>query len=466
MTSPSDGKVRRVMRSLPVPARRLRALVSIEGLLAVGLVTALFVLSLEVEALGGSTPYRNAGLAITTVCALAVAVRAALVRAEGAAGIRGRYLAPLGRLLRDPLALSAGVYFAYSGIHSLVVDRYVLATGLALIALLLVSAMNQVDVSRLVVALRWGFLALLALLLVPALTSGGYDETKRVWIDILPGRYFGWSNPNALALLAGIGILLALPSLRSRVGALLVLLSSILLALTASYTTLIALPVAIVVFYVFAHPKSALLLKPLPRVKVGLLQGVTLLVAAAILVGTAQIGTAWGIRLLDDLQDRLLLSNRSALWSDLLTQTRDEHTFLTGLGSMRLGEYTMEILGVQTAHSTLLQSYLAGGFLMAALLIITATVAVFRTLQSLSATRSLPGRLALALALYLCVVALTSTQPASPPVLLLVLLLAGALPTRRPAPAPAADTAAPSDDVVIETDDVASHPAKPPHSAG
>lgn len=387
-------------RKVSVSGEKL-GVASAENLLCAGLAVGLFVTSFRANAFGGSASYRNIGLAIAG-CLIGAAILSGLTPPKRSQSRQRRN--------RDTLAVLAAMYFAWTGIQNFFLQSDRLGAATSVIAFLLVSATLATDLQRLNAGLRRWLLVIVVADFVPAFLGQGFEATKRVWLDFLPGRYFAFSNPNALAFIAGLAVLLAAPVLRQKRGRMLGLLGGTLVVLTAGYATAIGLGLALLAYLLLGRLKST-----------GLLSSA---VAALALVTPALV--IWlpsddGVGVLSALQENLDLSNRSFLWVSLVRLTRDSGNFWLGLGDQRVAFYTAAIQDVGTAHSTILQLYLSEGFITTVFFVFVAALATRRILNS---ERTRDARVAFAVVVYWFVVSLSSAEPGTALGFSLIVILA------------------------------------------
>lgn len=376
---------------------------SIENLLCAALALGLFVTSLGAEAFGGSSSYRTGGLLVVG-CLIGVTLILGLAPRGPRQGSGPR---------RNVLVLLAAGYFGWAGAQDYFLQSDLSGAVQSLIGFLVVCGALAADIHRVIVGLRRWFVVLLVAFLVPALMGQGYEVGERVWFSFLPGRYFGFSNANALSYVAGIAILLAVPVLRQPRGRWLVLLGGFLLVITAGNTTAVALGVAILAYVGFGKVR-----------KVGALTFGVRLLAIATPVMLLWLRTDGAVSTLANLQARFDLSGRSFLWVSLVRLTRNSDSFWLGLGDEKVAYHTAALLDVYSAHSTILQVFLGGGFLTAVLFVLAAASATIRLLNDWASERTSDQRIALAIILYWFIVSLTSTQPGTGLGFSLVIVLA------------------------------------------
>lgn len=409
-------------RPTAIPARTARedstsdakvGVASVENLLCAALAVGLFVTSLRANAFGDSTTYRNYGLAIAGCLSGAAIV-------VGFAGLKGGQ----SRAARksDALVVLGALYFGWAGIQNYFVQSDMLGAVTSLIAFLLVVATLAADPQRLNVALRRWLLLIVLASLLPALLGQGFEPNKRVWLSFLPGRYFAFSNPNALAFLAGLAVLLAVPVLRKTGGRVLVALAGVLVVLTAGITTAIGLGLALLAYIALGRARNTGLL----RAGVAALAGVT----PAVLIW---LPSDSALRGLTALQEALDLSGRSFLWVNLVRLTRDLDTFWFGMGDRRVAFYTAGIQDVASAHSTILQIFLSEGFVTAVLFVLVAALATTRLLAS---GQTKDARISFAVVVYWFVTSLSSAQSGTALAfsVIVVLAIAHSRAARQPVP--------------------------------
>jgi O-antigen ligase len=376
---------------------------SVENLLCAALAMGFLVTSLRTDAFGDSSPYRTWGLCISG-CLIAATFFWGIALRPDSQSPRVRN--------RDALVLLAGSYFAWCGIQSFFLQSSVLHAALSLMALLLVMGTLAADLQRMIAGLRRWFLVVVIACLMPAVVLQGF-EPGRVWLDFLPGRYFAFSNPNALAFLAGLAVLLAVPVLRQGRGWVLALLGAVLAVLASGYTTAVALGLALLAYFGLGQVKNT----GLPAVGVGAL-------ALATPMMLIWLPSESALRAVMALQSQFDLSGRSLLWVHLVRLTRDLDEFWTGLGDRAVAFYTEAILGVATAHSTILQMFLSKGFLTTVFFVFVAAAATIHILNAYFLNRSGNERVAFAVVVYWFVVSLASTQPGTALGFSLVVVLA------------------------------------------
>ncbi|GAB2779757.1 hypothetical protein GCM10027020_36580 [Nocardioides salsibiostraticola] len=393
-------------RGMAPPAERL-PWGSAENLLGAALVLSLFVTSFSVDAFGGAAiTYRNIGLVIAAGLASITVIQAFAPKAKSACidDHRGK----------DLLALLSICYFGWTGAQNYLLQNDFIGTALPGIGLLIILGALRADLAKVVAGLRRWLFAVAVAFIIPALFNQGFEENSRTWLGILPGRYFAFSNPNAVAFLAGIAALLAIPVIRQGRGRMMLLIAFVLAILTAGYTTAIALGISIFAYLALARVKRV------GHLRFGV---VSLSIVTPGLLLWLPSDHALGF--LSGLQERVDLSGRTFLWVSLARLARDNGNFWTGMGDIELAAYTTPVLGVNSAHSTLLQLFLSEGFITATFFIVLAGSAVNRILSS-PRRASLPkaNRIAFAVAVYWFVISLTSTQPGTAVGLCVILLLA------------------------------------------
>lgn len=387
-----------------------------ENLLCFGLALGVLVTSFDLDAFNGSAAeYRNLGVGISGFL-IGLTVLLGLTPGSPDRGAEGRG--------REALVLLAVTYFAWAAVQNYFLQSEMLDTASAAIAVLLLLGALRATLSRVLAGLRRWFLAVVAVCLVPATTGQGFLEGSRVWLDFLPGRYFAFSNPNALAFLAGFAVLLAVPVLRQRLGRMLFLLGIVLTVLTAGTTTGIGVGLGLLSYFGLGKKVRS---------------------AGTLRFGVAALGLAtpamliWlhtdsSVRFLTAFSARFDLSARSFLWASLVRTTRGTGHFWTGLGDRTVELYTAAILDVGSAHSTILQMFLSDGFLTATAFVLVSALAAIRILGVWESGRTDDARLAFALVVYWFITSLTSAQPGTAFGFALVVLLAVARSTapRRP----------------------------------
>jgi len=371
-------------------------LASIENLLAAAVALGLFFITVNVAEYGST--YYDFRLIVLGISAGAtsLAFMSALARR---------------RTKADTLAVLAILYFAWAAIQDLT------QSGIPSVALDLVGASAAYAATRanlrgvLPGLRRWILVAVIACLL-PAFLGQGF-RAGRVWFGLAPGRYFGFSNPDGLGFIAGLALLLSLPILRLARGRILAIVGGFLFVIAATYTAAIAAGLAVVSYYFVAKGRAT---RHLQWGAAGL---------AVITVGAlVWMPTRQGMDAFDSLSQRMSLSGRTVLWFELLRIARDAGYFWTGLGGRVVGRYTVEILGVGTAHATILQLLLSKGFVTTAIFVLIAAIAANRTLGRISSKPSRDERLAFAILVYWFVTSLVSTEPGTPFGLMLVFLIA------------------------------------------
>lgn len=391
--APEDKSVVRVQKL------RLR---SAESLICAALALGLFVTSLDANAFGGSARYVSLGLAAAT-CIAGASVVGGLTQQDG------------GPKQRDSTALFCWTicYFVWTGVQNLFLQSNETGAVASLIAVLIVCGTLKVDLPHLNAWLRRWLLIALVAFLVPAMQGQGFVTGERQWLSFLPGRYFGFSNPNALAFLAGLAILLAVPVFHRGHGRFLALIGLILLILTAGNTTAIALGLALSAYVGLGRISRA-----------GPLKFSVATMACATPALLLWIPSDGGLKFLAWFQDRFDLSGRSFLWISLVRLTRHSGHLWFGIGEQGVSSFTLGVLDVYSAHLTILQVYLADGFVTALLFVLVAALATVRTLDIWAVERTKDSRLSFAMIVYWFVVSLSSTQPGTALALSLVVALA------------------------------------------
>lgn len=214
---------------------------SVENTLGAALVLALSVTSFSADAFNGAAPqYRNYGLIIAGALATA-AILTGFGRTKATDG-QSRVTN------RDAMVALASGYLGWTGIQNFFLQGDLPGATQSLIALLVVLGAITSNTTDMLLSLRRWLTVALALFLLPALTGSGYVAESRVWFDFLPGRYFSYSNPNALAFLAGIGVLVAVPVIANKRAPVLASMGILLAVLTAGYTTAIALAIGLLAY--------------------------------------------------------------------------------------------------------------------------------------------------------------------------------------------------------------------------
>ena len=352
-----------------------------ESLLAAGVALGLLFISV-VGPDSGDNYIRFAALGISASC-IALALIAGLSQRTAKA---------------DVLVILAFCYFILVGVQEMTQSDILHAFPYLLGAFSSIGAIHA-NLSGLMSGLRrWTLIVIIAALL-PAFVGQGFSE-GRVWLGLLPGRYYGFSNPDALSFLAGLAILLSIPVLRSTRGFALAALGGLLFLLTATYTAAIATTLASTAYFF-------LIGRNVNRI----LQWFIAVFATLTAVALVWIPTDNAIVAFSSLHEKVSLTRRTFIWVELLQHTRGTGYFWTGLGDQAVARYTSEIMGVGSAHMTILQLFLSKGFIATAFFILVATIAAIRTLGHCSSDPGGVHRLAMAVVVYWFVTSLASTQP-------------------------------------------------------
>jgi len=369
----------------------------VDDLLAAGLAIELLFISMNTAGLG--SPY-----GILRLLVLGTAVGAISLAAISGAARRER------RAL-DKVWVLALVYFAWVGTQRAMYAE-ALNTALTILGVVVVFVAARVSLEDRVAGLRRWVTVVVVALLLPALVGQGFDATARSWFPGLQGRYFGFSNPDALGFVAGLAIVLSIPVLSRWRGRTLFGLSVVLFAITASYTAAIATGLAGIAYFVLSGSRGARVLRwSIPAL------------GAATIAGLIWISTDQGIAALESLRRHVRLSGRTELWAELMSLTSIHDYFWTGLGNRGVSVYTMKIMEVNSAHSTLLQMLLSAGFLTTLFFIVVFAVVAMRALSRIIAEPGRPQRLAFAVVTYMFVTSLVSTEPSAPVCISLIVVL-------------------------------------------
>ena len=373
-----------------------RRLVDIESLLAAGLAVGLLFISMSVSGTGAT----DSSLRLITLGASAGTVSLAFLSALSRR-----------RTKADALAVVFFAYFAIIGIQS-GTQSNVLQTVLSIIGALMSLAATRADLHAIFFRFRHWILVVVVISLLPAFLGHGFSA-GRTWLRFVPGRYFGFSNPDAFGFVAGLAILLALPVLRTTRGRALLAAGGLLFVISSAYTALIATALAAAAYFLLAKGKGSRFLQ----------WGVSLF--GVVTVGALTwIPTPSGIAAFEWLSQRLSLSSRTLIWVQLLQLSRGTGYFWTGLGDRGVQGLTLEIGGLGTAHTTILQIFLANGFVVTVCFVLVSASASVRILGRLSLAPSRDHRLALAVLVYWFVTSLVSTQPGTPLGLAVIVLAA------------------------------------------
>lgn len=356
---------------------------SIESLLTAGVAFGIFFICIAVGGYGDATNYVRYAAFGLSGSAIALAFMAGFIR-------RGPKV--------DVLAIIAFVYFTCAAVQDATTDYITLAV-LDLFGALLSLAATRANLRRVLSGLRHWILIVIIVAVVPAFFGQGFNA-GREWFGLLPGRYFGFSNPDALGFIAGLGILLSIPVLGRARGLALAVFAAFLFVIAATYTALFAVSLAVAAY---AWPIKAKATQ--------VLQLLTALLAAVSILGLAWTTTAQGLDAFEFLRQRVSLSRRTEIWVTLLQQSRANGHFWKGLGDITVANYTHEIGGAGTAHTTILQMLLSKGFLMTAFFILVAAIAAVRILGRFSWDSNRDQHLAIAVAVYWFVTSLVSSQP-------------------------------------------------------
>jgi len=371
-------------------------LASIESLLAAGVAVGFLFISISVAGYG--TTYSQLRLIALdiSVGAVFLAFMSALIRRRAQA---------------DALAILAILYFVWAGIQD-ASQSDTLKAALDLVGASMSYAATLASLHRVLSGLRRWILVVVIVSLLPAFLGQGFSA-GRVWFGLAPGRYFGFSNPDALGFIAGLALLLSLPVLRLTWGRILAALAGLLYVISATNTAAIAAGVAVAAYYFVAKNRATRLLR-----------GGTAVLAAVTVGVLTWIPTSQGMDAFESLSQKISLSSRTLLWVELLQNARDSGYFWTGLGDRSVADYTAEIMGVATAHTSILQILLSKGFFTTVFFILVAVVAANRTLGKISSKPSRDNCLAFAVVVYWFVTSLVSTQPVTPLGLMLLVLIA------------------------------------------
>lgn len=249
----------------------------------------------------------------------------------------------------------------------------------------------------------------------PLLGGDGY-EAGRTWLSQQPGRFFGFSNPNALSFLAGLLILLCLPPRRTKALWGMLPLGGILIIVTASWTALVALGAALVIFVSMRRRSVLLAVRWLIPVVAAMTSG---------FIGL--IYTPRAIEFLLKLSLNFDFSARTYIWLSLVQRTRDIGAFWTGVGEKEVGRYATDISGVTSAHSTVLQILLSKGFVMALFFVFLVTLVSLTALRSATRAPNLYTRGVVAIIAYWFIHSLVSSTPGSAEGLTVIVALTVAL---------------------------------------
>ena len=371
-------------------------LASIESLLAAGVAVGLLFIGISVAGYG--TTYSQLRLVALdiSVGAVFLAFMSALIHRRAQA---------------DVLAILAILYFVWSGIQD-ASQADTLGAILDLVGASMSYAATLASLRKVLSGLRRWILVVVITSLLPALLGQGFGP-GRVWFGLTQGRYFGFSNPDALGFIAGLALLLSLPVLRFTHGRILAALSGLLYVISATNTAAIATGAAVAAYYFVAKNRATRHLRG----------GAAVL--AAVTVGVLTwIPTNQAMNAFESLSQKISLSSRTLLWFELLQSARDSGYFWTGMGDGGVAHYTVAILGVATAHTTILQMLLSKGFFTTVFFIVVAVVAANRTLGKVASKPSRDHCLAFAVVIYWFVTSLVSTQPGTPLGLMLLVLIA------------------------------------------
>lgn len=370
-------------RVLPIDDHNIPGIASIENLLTFGVAMGILYISIDLYGFGQTTNYvRFATFGLSSI-AIALASIVAFTRRGANA---------------DLLSVAAILYFICAGARD-VLASYAPGVILNLLGAALSLASTKADLHRMLSGFRRWFLVVIIAVLLPAFFGQGF-RAGREWFGIFPGRYFGFSNPDGLGFMAGIGALLSIPVLRRPQGYALAAVSALLFVVSAAYTTAIAVGLAITAYFLLTKTKSR-----------QVLQLLTAMLAAVTIGSLPWITTVQGINAFEFLQRQFNLSGREKLWVALLQQARATGSFMTGWGDQVVGNYTRAFAAVGSAHMTILQIFLSQGFLMTVLFIAIATMAAIRILGRIATNPASHQRLAIALVVYWFVTSLVSTQP-------------------------------------------------------
>lgn len=378
------------------PLRSIRSL-DAGNLLAAGLATELLFITMNTSGLGSAYGIVRVLVLGISVGAIALALVSAPVRPRRAV---------------DKLPALAIVYFAWTATQHAIYSE-ALNTVLSLLSVVVVIVAARTSLNSFVSGLRRWVLVIVITLLLPALVGQGFDANKRVWLGLVPGRYFGFSNPDALGFVAGLAIVLSIPVLSRWRGRALFALGVVLFAITASYTVAIAAGLAVVANLLLPGVRGSRIL----RSSIPALSAVTT-------AGLVWISTDHGIAALETLNRHVSLSGRTLIWVQLMKLARGRNYFWTGLGDTGVSVYTLKILKVASAHMTLLQMLLSAGFLTAVFFILVCAIVATRTLSRITVEPDRAQRLAFAVVVYWFVTSLVSTEPSAAVCVSLIVALA------------------------------------------
>jgi hypothetical protein len=331
------------------------------------------------------------------------------------AALLGAFVACLAAVSRNRTAnggRTAVIIFLLSclGMQESVIDSPKYALPYLVAGMLVFAASGQREVLVLGLQRFWtmGSLALLA----PAVLGRGFLP-GRVWLPGVPGRYYSaFSHPNALGFMAGLGVLIAWPSRGRRGTRTLLGASGLLLALSASYTSLIALAVAIAAYLLI-------------RIRGPLASDVLLrLTAPALVLFAFILGTDKGLQWMESLSQHVSATNRTHLWVNLLSYVHSlKGGRWFGLGQVKTALLAGDFNGVASAHSTLLQLALSLGLVGTTLFLAALHLVLSRDSESSTASLVVERAQTTAILVFVLVTSLTSVEPASPIVLAFLWIL-------------------------------------------
>lgn len=308
-------------------------------------------------------------------------------------------------------AVVATAYFCWAGLQEFAQTSDPLRSIPSVIGVLLCLTAGRARLAGVLAGLRRWFLVVVVIALLPAVLGEGFAP-GRVWLPLLPGRYFGFSNPDALGFIAGIAIVLSWSTPERWRRRLLVVAGWGLFAISASYSPAIALSAALLAYH-FVHLEGV---ASLCRRLVWLFSGLSL-------AALAWVSTEPGIAAARHFSGLLDLSGRTVIWAELLRYARSTGYFWTGLGDAGVARYTLDIGGVGSAHATMLQILLSKGYLTTVFFVLVVTFAAQRTLTRAGEPDAMSVGVPAALLVYWFVISLASIQPGAAMGLLLVLVV-------------------------------------------
>lgn len=279
------------------------------------------------------------------------------------------------------------------------------------IGILLAIAVTRAELDKLLRRMPAAWLLVVLVALVPINSPDSY-AAGRQWLPGVPGRYFAFSNPDALGLMAGVGLLLALSGLRRVWNRALLAASLLLFVLTAAYTTLAAVVIGVAVVAVSRIPRVA-----------RLAETGSILLAGASVVGLMWLPTPGALNFFTWLHTHISLTNRTLIWVRLVQLADERNYFWTGLGDRQVADFTLRIYGVGSAHTTLLQLVLSKGFVTTLVFILLVLASVRAALRLAPRTSDPAPRYALALMAFWFVTSLASIQTVNPLVISLMTCL-------------------------------------------